>query len=154
MMPLIEREIIDKQEWIDRKEVLDIFALSEFVPGSLSINNSILIGYKIGKTLGAVVAMLGTVLPSLLIIIAFAALSNQLEEIWVVKAAFMGIRSAVAALILETGIKFLKLSSVNRLSIIISICTVFFIVFIGINPAIIILSGGIIGIISILMKNR
>lgn len=147
-IPLIEKELIEEKMWIDESEILDIFALSESIPGSLSINNAILIGYKIGNISGAIAAMIGTILPSLLVIIVFAALSNKVKKFPILDAVFVGVRSAITALILNTGIKFTKAAYINKISLILSIATVLFIVFLGINPIFMITIGGVIGVIS------
>ncbi len=153
-IPLIEKELIEKKGWIEEKEILDIFALSESIPGSLSINNSILVGYRIGNIPGAIAAMIGTVLPSLLVIITLAILSDKVKKLPIVDAVFMGVRSAVTAIILNTGIRFTKAAYINKISLILSIGTVLFIVFLGISPVFMIIIGGVIGVIGKFRKKN
>ena len=69
MLPLIEREIVDNKKWIDRPEFLDLVAIAQSAPGILAVNMAIFVGYKIKGTLGSVVATLGAVLPSFIIIL-------------------------------------------------------------------------------------
>ena len=76
MLPLIEREIVDNKKWIDRPEFLDLVAIAQSAPGILAVNMAIFVGYKIKGTLGSVVATLGAVLPSFIIILLIALCFN------------------------------------------------------------------------------
>jgi chromate transporter len=64
MIPLIETEVVDKRHWIDKEEFLDIIVISQTFPGALAVNSSIFFGYKIGGIIGAILALMGVVLPS------------------------------------------------------------------------------------------
>ena len=99
MLPLIERELVDKKAWLDRTEFLDCVAVAQAAPGILAINVAILAGYKIKKFWGSTVASLGAALPSFIIILLIALFFREYEHNPVVKRVFMGIRPAVVALI-------------------------------------------------------
>ena len=73
MLPLIEQELIAKRGWIEHKEFLDLLTLAQSVPGPIAINTSVFVGYKMRGLKGAVAALLGSVLPSFVIILAIAA---------------------------------------------------------------------------------
>ena len=94
MLPLIEQELIAKRGWIEHKEFLDLLTLAQSVPGPIAINTSVFVGYKMRGLKGAVAALLGSVLPSFVIILAIDIRHNP-----VVDAAFKGMRPAVVALI-------------------------------------------------------
>ncbi len=147
MIPLIEKEMVDKRKWIEEEEVLDIFALSESIPGSLSINNSILIGKRVGSILGAIAAMIGTILPSFIIIIIVAMAANTIGNNSVMQAAFVGIRTAVAGLILITGINMARKTVKNKLEIGLFAITIIGVIFMKLNASILILIGGVSGIL-------
>ncbi|MBU5439909.1 chromate transporter [Tissierella sp. MSJ-40] len=147
MIPLIEKEMVDKRKWIEEEEVLDIFALSESIPGSLSINNSILIGKRVGSILGAIAAMIGTILPSFIIIIIVAMAANTVGNNPVMQAAFVGIRTAVAGLILITGINMARKTIKNKLEIGLFVITIIGVIFMKLNASILILIGGVLGIL-------
>ena len=99
MLPLIEQELIAKRGWIEHKEFLDLLTLAQSVPGPIAINTSVFVGYKMRGLKGAVAALLGSVLPSFVIILAIALLFADIRHNPVVDAAFKGMRPAELALI-------------------------------------------------------
>ena len=102
MISIIEREIVDKHNWIKREEFLDLLAVAQSLPGILAVNIATAVGDKIGKTRGSIVAAAGTILPSFMIILAIAIFLTPeiIKNNRVVSAIFMGIRPAVVALII------------------------------------------------------
>ena len=72
MIPLIQAEVVDKQEWISEEDFLDIVVISQSFPGALAVNTSVFIGYKISGIIGAIIALLGVVIPSFSIILVIA----------------------------------------------------------------------------------
>ena len=72
MLPLIERELITKRKWIEQKEFLDLLTLAQSVPGPIAVNTAVFVGYKVRGLRGAAAALLGTVTPSFVIILAIA----------------------------------------------------------------------------------
>lgn len=101
MISIIEREIVDKHHWIERDEFLDLLAITQSLPGILAVNIATAIGDKIKGTRGSIVASLGTILPSFLIILAFAIFltPETIKNNRVISSIFMGIRPCVVALI-------------------------------------------------------
>lgn len=146
MIPLIEREVVDKKKWIDRKDILDVFALSESVPGSISVNTSTIIGYKIAGNIGAITALFGVVLPSFLVISAIAIFASQFRSNPLVDAAFLGIRCAVVGLITKSAARITKASIVDIMGIVLMLVTVVLTVFVGIHAIFSILLGSVCGI--------
>lgn len=102
MISIIEREIVDKHHWIERDEFLDLLAISQSLPGILAVNIATAVGDKIRGTRGSVVAAIGTILPSFLIILCFAIFLTPevIKNNRVISSIFMGIRPAVVALII------------------------------------------------------
>lgn len=100
MLPLIERELIVKRAWIERREFLDLLTLAQSVPGPIAVNTSVFVGYKVRGLRGAAAALLGSVLPSFLIILAIALFFADIRQNPIVDAAFRGMRPAVVALII------------------------------------------------------
>ena len=80
MLPLIEQELIAKRGWIEHKEFLDLLTLAQSVPGPIAINTSVFVGYKMRGLKGAVAALLGSVLPSFVIILAIALLFADIRR--------------------------------------------------------------------------
>ena len=90
MLPLIERELITKRKWIEQKEFLDLLTLAQSVPGPIAVNTSVFVGYKVRGLGGAVAALLGSVLPSFVIILAIALFFADIRQNPVVVALIIG----------------------------------------------------------------
>jgi chromate transporter len=101
MIPLIQREVVDKKNWISNEDILDVIAIAESTPGPIAINSATFIGKKVAGIKGAVAATAGVVLPSFLIIIAVSFVLEAFQHIKAVRYAFWGIRAGVLALILK-----------------------------------------------------
>ncbi|MDZ4957383.1 chromate transporter, partial [Clostridium perfringens] len=86
MIPLIEEEVVKNKKWIEKDDFIDILVVSQSLPGALSVNCSIFIGYRIGGFIGAIMALLAVVLPSFLIIIIIAAFFMQFRNNYYVNA--------------------------------------------------------------------
>lgn len=100
MIPLIEREVTEKQHWVERPAFLDLLALAQSSPGPISLNTAVFVGYKMRGFAGAMAAMLGIVLPSFLIILLIATYFPKVQQNPWVTAAFRAMRPAVVALML------------------------------------------------------
>ena len=102
MISIIEREIVDRYHWIEKDDFLDLLAIAQSLPGILAVNIATAVGDKLRGTSGSVVASLGTILPSFLIILAIAIFltPEMIKNNRVISAIFMGIRPAVVALII------------------------------------------------------
>lgn len=105
MLPLIQREVVDRRGWIDEEEFLNMIALAQAAPGIIAVNSAIFIGWRIGGWRGVAGAVLGAVLPSFVIILLIAMVFSEWKELPAVEAAFKGIRPAVVALIAAPLVK-------------------------------------------------
>ena len=114
MLPLIQREVVDRRQWIDEKEFMNMIALAQAAPGLIAVNSAIFIGWRVGGWKGVCGAVLGAVLPSFVIILAFAMLFREWKELPAVEAAFKGIRPAVVALIAAPLFKMAKTAIKNK----------------------------------------
>lgn len=148
MIPLIEAEVVDKNKWLSKDDFTDIIVISQTFPGAIAVNSSLFIGYKIGGFIGALLGMLGVVLPSFFIILIIAMLFMQFRDNYYVDLAFKGITAAVPVLVLVAVTSLSK--SVDKKSIInivILILSVIGILVFDIHPAIIVIISGLIGIL-------
>ncbi len=143
MIPIIQQEIVDKKKWIEEEEFLDIIAISQGSPGPIAINASIFIGYRLKGLKGAITCMLGTALPSFLIILLIAMMFFQYRNNPIIEKVFLGIRPAVVALIASAVYKMYKSSQIKGIRILIAIASMLIIVFTNISPVYLILVGGI-----------
>ncbi len=99
MIPLIQGEVVDKKHWIDEEEFLNMLALAQSAPGVMAANSAIFIGYKMRGWKGVVATLLGSILPSFVIILLIATVFTRYRDLPAVEAIFKGIRPAVVALI-------------------------------------------------------
>ncbi len=147
MIPLIEREVVENNKWMESKEFRDSLAVCQSVPGAIAVNNAVFIGYRINGIAGALSAGFGVILPSFLIIMAIASVFAQIKNISMIDSIFNGIRAAVVALILTAG---LRLLSVTLFNLLIIVLTFIGIAIFEINPIFIIIGAVTLGI----LKNR
>lgn len=104
MIPLIRRELGERRKWLPLAELADILALSQSAPGAIAVNVAAFTGYKIAGLMGAAAAVLGAVLPSLVVILAIAAYFAGIEHLPAVTHLFLGLRPAVLSLILAAAV--------------------------------------------------
>lgn len=145
MIPLIQEEIVEKNRWIDEEEFIDIIALSQTIPGALAINSSTYIGYRLFGFKGALVGCLGTMLPSVAIILTIAIFFRRFGNQEWIASMFKGIRPAVVALILAAVLKLgksLPKTMVNAGWVFTSVVAI---AVFGIHPIMIIVTSGCIG---------
>ena len=102
MIPLIQKEAVEKHRWVTDEDILEIIAIAESTPGPIAINSATFVGYRVCGVLGSVFATLGVVLPSFLIILALSFVLQQFQQIQTVQYAFQGIRAGVLALLLKS----------------------------------------------------
>lgn len=148
MLPIIEREVVDKHKWLSHDEMTDLVAIAESTPGAIAVNSATFIGYKVGKLWGAIMATLGLVAPSIIIITIISFFVDEFLALEYVTYAFMGIRCAVGVLILFAAIKLFKGNKkywytyvLLGLSVIIMLC------FPNLSTIYIIIGGGILGLL-------
>ena len=108
MIPLIQREVIERRKWIDKKDFLDMLVLAQSTPGPIAVNTSVFVGYKTAGVAGAITATLGTILPSFMVILLLALFFAEVRENRYVDAAFRAMRPAVVALIVAPLIGLVK----------------------------------------------
>ena len=148
MLPILEREIVEKRKWTTSEELLDFYAVSQCTPGIIAVNVATLIGYRQKRYLGAAVCTFGVVAPSLVIIMLIAKFIQTFADNAIVAHAFGGIRVAVCVLILAAVIKLVKNSVKDKLTGTIFVTAFLIMVLFGISPIIIVLFAAIAGFIS------
>ena len=102
MIPLIQKEAVEKHGWVSDDDILEIIAIAESTPGPIAINSATFVGYRAGGVLGSACATLGVVLPSFVIILTLSAVLQQFQAVAVVQYAFNGIRAGVLALLIKS----------------------------------------------------
>lgn len=152
MLPLIQREVVDRKGWIDEEEFLNMIALAQAAPGLIAVNSAIFIGWRVGGWKGVCGAVLGAVLPSFLIILAIAMLFREWKELPAVEAAFKGIRPAVVALIAAPLFKMAKSAKISWLTALIPVVAALLIWLGHVNPVWVILATIVITIVAVKLR--
>jgi len=153
MIPLIEREIVNRKGWISQDEMIDILAISQSFPGAVAINSAIFIGRKIGGYSGALFSLLGVTIPSFFIIIMVAKLFLYFRTIGAVQAAFSAISSAVVALLIFTAVRIGKTCIRDRISALIAILALSLLLITDLHPIYVIIIGILTGLTIYLLRD-
>lgn len=126
MLPLIQREIVEKKKWLTDIEIMEVLIISESTPGPVSVNTATYVGYKVGGIVGALLSTLFLVIPSFVIIFVISLFFEKFISIEWIKNAFIGIQAAVAVLIISAAEKlFKKMPKTAMACILLVITTVF-----------------------------
>lgn len=147
MLPLIQKEVVDKKKWISEGEFVDMIAISQSVPGIISVNIAIFTGYRMKGNTGGIVATIGTILPSFLIILAIALFFRRYLDNVYIQKMFMGIRPAVVALIAVPVFTTAKSIGINRKTVVIPIASALLIWCFGVSPVYIVLAAALGGLL-------
>ena len=148
MLPLIQREIVENKKWSTEKEILDYYAVGQCTPGVIAVNTATFIGYKLRGIIGGIVATLGVIFPSIVIILIIATFLQNFADLAIVQSPFAGRRVAVVALIITTVVKLIKSSIKDYLGVIIAIIAFVISAFIGLSPVYVVIAAALTGFIS------
>ena len=154
MLPIIQKEIVEEKKWATEEDVLDYYAVGQCPPGIIAVNTATFIGYKVHGIIGAIVATLGVVFPSLIIITIIAALLKNFANYSIVQHAFSGIRVVVIALIVSAILKLAKTSIKNSTTLIIAIIAFILVAFVNLSPIYIVIAAACIGLILKFIRGR
>ena len=147
MIPFMQREIIEKHQWLSSSEFVDIIGISQMTPGPVSVNSATFVGYKVGGVVGSIFATLGiTVISFILVSIASKAI-DKFKESKYLKAALLGMRPVLIALIINAFISLAKDEYVDVKSIIVTLMVGGCLFSKKIHPIVIIVLAGLLGII-------
>ena len=147
MLPILEREVVTNHGWATSEEMLDYYAIGQCTPGVIAVNVATFIGNRKRGIPGGIVATLGVIFPSLLIILSLASVLQLFQDNVYVQKAFGGIRIAVCALIASTVIKLAKKTIRSIIAAVITIATLCLELFLGVSPVIIVASVIVFGLI-------
>lgn len=154
MLPMLEREIINKQKWVDKDTLLDYYAMGQCTPGIIAVNVATFIGYKQKGTLGAIVATMGMVTPSLFIILTIAILLEPYMYLAVVQSAFAGIRVGVCALLVQSVIRLGKQGIQNQKGLVAAILCFILVSFMNVSLSFIVIAIIIFAILLVMKEGK
>lgn len=147
MLPILQREVVENKHWAREEEIMDYFAIGQCTPGIIAVNTATFIGQKKRGAAGGIVATLGVVFPSLIIISILAGLITNFSHLVWVKNAFSGIQVCVCVLIFNAVIKLLKKSVVDKCTAVIFIAVLAGGIFLDISPVWFVVLAAVLGII-------
>lgn len=145
MLPILQREIVEKRHWATEDELMDYYAIGQCTPGIIAVNTATFIGYRQFGILGGILATLGVVFPSIVIITVIALFLTNFAELAIVKHAFAGIRVCVCVLILDSVVKLGKKSIVDNRCIVIFLVILALSMLTPLSPALLVILAGIAG---------
>ena len=152
MIPLIEREVIEKKRWIEKRDFLDMLVLAQSTPGPIAVNTAVFVGYKTAGTLGAIAATLGTVLPSFIVILLLALFFAEVRENRYVDAAFRAMRPAVVALIVAPLMGLVKGMKWYLMAVAAAVAVAVW--YFGVSPIYFIATGVAVGVVVAIVNGR
>lgn len=123
MLPILQREVVEKRGWATEENLADYYAVGQCTPGIIAVNTATFVGAKLKGSVGGIVATLGVVFPSVIIITIIAAFLQQFAQIEWVAHAFAGVRAGVCALILTSILKLRKSTLVDVPTVILFVVT-------------------------------
>lgn len=147
MLPILQKEIVEKKKWATNEELMDYYAVGQCTPGVIAVNTATFVGNKVKGVSGGIIATLGVVFPSLIIISVIAAFISNFAELEIVKYAFNGVRVCVCVLIINALWKLLKKSVIDMYSAIIFGFVAIGSVLSDISPIIFVLISAMLGIV-------
>ncbi|HHU75224.1 MAG TPA: chromate transporter [Clostridiales bacterium] len=156
IIPLMKKKFVDEYQWIEEKEILDLTAIAQSTPGAMAVNAAILIGYRMAGILGAVITILGTILPPLIILTVISLAYSAFIENQIVKLILRGMQAGVAAVVIDVSLTMilgvLKGKKIIPIMVMVGAFVATFLL--DINVVYIILASGLIGAISIIKFNK
>lgn len=154
MIPLIEREIVERRQWLKMEEMTDILAVSESIPGAIAINTSTFIGYRLAGIRGAIAAMAGVLLPTFAIVVMLSIFFLKVQDHPKIAAAFVAIRATIVALIAYAAIVIGRTALIDKSTIALMVAAFVAMFFLKVHPVFLIIAGALLGIGIIALKRK
>jgi chromate transporter len=154
MIPIIQKEVVEKKGWIEEEDFMDVLAISQSAPGLLAVNISIFLGYRLKGVKGSIVATLGSILPSFLIILLIAMFFAGYQDNPTIIKIFKGIRPVVVSLIAVPVINMAKKAKLNIYTGMLAVATALLVTFLKVSPIYILMVAGIFFILPKYIKRK
>ena len=147
MIPMLEREIVDRRGWATSEELMDYYAVGQCTPGVIAVNTATFIGYKIAGNIGGVMATLGVVFPSFVIITVIAGIIQNFADIPAVRSAFAAIRVCVCVLIFNSVLKLWNSAVKDKAALVLCLLVFVLSMFFNISPIVFVVFCALAGIL-------
>lgn len=154
MIAILQEELVDKKKWITNQDMLDMIVIAESTPGVIAVNTATSVGYKTRGILGAIIATLGVILPSFLIISVLSYLIDAFQSnVWY-QSAFKGIQACVTVLVVNAFTKMFKQIEHDAYNYIAFVVAFAIAAFTNFSVIYLILIGGVCGFVVTLLKDK
>ena len=147
MLPMFQRELVDKRKWLTESEVTDLFSIGQCLPGIIAANTAVFAGYKQKGVPGGIVAALGVVIPPAIFILVLAAFFTNFADLLIVQKAFTGLRVCVSILIINAVLKLRKNAVIDLPTVCIFLVIFVLAVYMLLPVAVLIALAGVSGIV-------
>lgn len=147
MLPALQREVVEKRRWATEEEVMDWYAIGQCTPGVIAVNTATFIGYDQAGVLGGVLATVGVITPSLVIILLIATVLAQIAHLPLVASAFAGIRPVVGALIASSVIRLCRTTTRQLWQIALCVAAFVVVALLGQSPVWVVLGAAVLGLL-------
>lgn len=154
MLPMLKYELVEKRGWVTEDEIMDYYAIGQCTPGIIAVNTATFVGYKKKGIIGGIVATLGMITPSIIIILLVATVLNVFMGNEILGHALAGIRAAACALIASTVVTLAKKSLTSIVSVAVCVVSLALSLFLNVPSVAIIAVAGLIGIITGIIRAR
>ena len=147
MLPMLQREVVERRGWATEEELTDYYAIGQCTPGVIAVNTATFVGRTQAGMPGAIAATLGVVFPSLVIITLIAAVLSNFADLPAVRHAFSGIRVCVCVLICNAVVKLWKKTVIDLPTLVIFLAVTVLSVVTALSPVIFVLAAGVVGVV-------
>ena len=154
MLPMIQKEVIEKHHWATEDEIMDYYAIGQVTPGVIAVNTATFVGYKIKGIAGGIVSTLGVISPSIIIITVIAGLISNFSEIPAVQSALRGIQVSVCVLMLNAIVKLFRKGVTDIPSFLIFAAAFLLSYFTDISTVLLVVGAAVCGYVLYAVRNR
>ena len=154
MLPILQREIVEKRGWVTEEDLMDYFAIGQCTPGIIAVNTATFVGEKKKGVPGGIMATLGVVFPSLIIITILAGIITSVSDLAWVQNAFAGIRACVCVQIFNAVVKLLKKAVIDKWTAALFVLVFILSMVLDVSPVVFVLLAGAAGIVLQSLKGK
>ena len=145
MLPILQREVAENKKWTTEEELMDYYAIGQCTPGVIAVNTSTFVGNKFAGNFGGIIATLGFITPSIVIITIIGTLLENFAHIEIVQNAFSGIRICVCVLIINATVNLWKTAITDKFGLVMFVIVLVLSSFLNISPIFFVLGSGFLG---------
>ncbi|HHW74626.1 MAG TPA: chromate transporter [Firmicutes bacterium] len=148
MLPIIQREVVERRDWVSKERFVDLLIVAQSLPGAIALNSAIQVGTRLRGVPGGILAALGVIIPSIAVIMALAAyFLPAFQDNAYVNAIFYGLRPAVVGLIAAAVVNLGRDILDHWISVAMALALLAAVLFLKIHPIAILIAGGLVGLI-------